>query len=373
MRPIACRFVSSQFPGLALPPLAALAVALMGCGDRAPSPAPLAALSACMGGWEPLLSRPAYDITSPLAYRDGVIYFSSFKTRSLVALPTDGGPTVDVAPVFSRDLWVEGDNLVYTGGPLGNQLFSVPVTGGTPTLVLDGGAGRTEPLLALLTVLTASDFFWTEGVIEGPTQFWRASRAGGAPTEIGSTTATTPSGHVVSFESMAVSNDALVAATVLGVADAVPFNQDPVRPLATTDALGKGFGSLAGVDGAGAYWSLPRPGGLPEDDENDVVLSPADGGPVRPFWNGLPPHSGVFSMWPDGVGGWVVVAPERFDDQLFHTTIWLLGGDGSSRRLACSPGDSGDADVRVRPVVTPDAVFVATTGSYSLEIVRIPR
>jgi hypothetical protein len=80
----------------------------------------------------------------------------------------------------------------------------------------------------------------------------------------------------------------------------------------------------------------------------------------------------VDRMWPDGTGGWVISASQLFDDQQFHSTIWLLGADGTGRRLACSPKLPSGTFIQVRPAVAPDAVFAIVLGE-TWQIVRIPR
>ena len=84
---------------------------------------------------------------------------------------SDGAETV-LSPARADALWVEGDQLLLLGGTYGTQLFSLPVTGGTPTLIADGTAGRTELGIGQLGshLPTAIDFFFAES---SRTQFHR--------------------------------------------------------------------------------------------------------------------------------------------------------------------------------------------------------
>jgi hypothetical protein len=346
-----------------------------GCGDESPpAPLPLEPLSNCAAAWQPLTARAPYDIVSPLAHHGGDLYYSTLTTQEIRALPTAGGAARVLAPVFGRRLSIEGDHVMFTGGDRGNLFFRLPLTGGTPELLLDAASGRPDSGVVLLHFTTPTEFFWGEGSITSltaPTTFWRASRAGGSSMEIGRSSATVH-GEMISFSDMAPTAGGLVLASILGIAQVLPFDGSPARSLATTEALSKGEGHHVGIDGAGVYWSLPRQKGPPEDDFNDVVLAPADGSPVRTFWTDLPPRSFIGAMWPDGAGGWVAWGGQRFaDDDATHTTIWLLGADGAARRLACSPGIYSDTRIEARPAVAPDAVYVAAMGA-SWQIVRIP-
>ena len=358
--------------------LAVVATAIFGCANDGPPP--LDTVSSCSDAWQPLTSPRPFDLTSTLGYKDGVLYYSVAAAPALIALPVGGGaptPTL-LAPQFTRELWVDGDQLLYTGGDLGNQIFGVPLAGGSPALLLDGAAGRTDAGFALMHVLTVTDVFWTEQSrtsLDAPTTVWRAARSGGAPVQIGSATARVgTAGDLVSFEDMALSGDAVLLATILGIADAVPLDGSPVRALATVDALTKGTGWLAGIDGSGVYWSLPRAGAPAANDEWVVSLAPADGSPVRTFWEGLPPHSAASKIWPSGDGGWVIATNQLFDDHQLHVTIWRLDADGTGRRLACSPlGGSENPRIDVGPAVLPDAIYFIASGGNSWQMVGIAR
>ena len=68
-----------------------------------------------------------------------------------------------------------------------NQIYSVPLAGGTPQLVLDGGTGRTNAGPVLAHAFTATDFYWTERSTTSdaiPPTVWHQSRAGGSAEQI---------------------------------------------------------------------------------------------------------------------------------------------------------------------------------------------
>jgi len=180
------------------------------------------------GGWQPLTPIAAFDVTSSLGYRDGTIYYTSLLAGGITALPVTGGPATTIATGPFEELWVEGDRLLVAGGGQGTQFFDVPISGGTPTLLLDGSAGRTDAGYQTAYAVTATDFFWLEErpppAGPGPTAAWRASRSTGAVTPIGSASAVYPGGDILVFQHMAVGSDAVVMAESLGIAAAVPFD-----------------------------------------------------------------------------------------------------------------------------------------------------
>ena len=159
-------------------------------------------------------------------------------------------------------------------------------------------------------------------------------------------------------------------ASILGIAEVLPFNGGPRRPLAVLDQPTRGWMDYVGIDATGVYWIVTKQGARAEDDMYEVVLAPVDGGPVRPFWTDLPAHVGIRAMWPDGEGGWLAVGAQLFDDHRFHVTIWTRGADGTARRLACSPDVGGRVDVR--PTKGPDAIYVASVGNFDWRLVRVP-
>jgi hypothetical protein len=348
-------------------------MATSACEDR---PAALEKSSSCSAGWQPLNAPQPYDVVSTLAYQGGMLYYATRSTGTLNSLPATGGVSSVLSPTFGRELWVEGDQLLFTQGELNNQVFSLPLSGGTPQLLLDGGAGRLDAGVALLHVVTPTDVFWTEvslATFGDPTTVWRAPRAAGLPVMIGKVTAQVPrSTNVLGYQGMALGDDAVLLESILGIADAVPFDGGAVRALAAPAASDGAGVEPSGIDPSGAYWSVLRPGVT--DDTWALDLSPADGGPSRHFWPGRP-HSYISYIWPDGQGGWVMVGAQLFDDQRFHATVWLLDPQRNARLLACSPGSSDEFWITSPVAMAPDAIFAVAQNlaTSTWEIDRIAR
>ena len=358
------------------------AIAFLGlvpaCGDLGPPPpAPLESALSCGTGWQTLPS--AVGESSPLAYHDGVLYYWSYSDQALQSLRVSDGAIATLAEGVVQDLWVEGDQIMFTGGDQATLIYSVSATGGTPRLVVDATTGRAYAGNDSLHAADAAAFYWTEDPVDfsRPTTVWRASRSDGIPVQIGAVTPIDPVDTPplpLAFRAMGLTGDAVLLGSDQGVSDAVPFDGGPARLLATTAELSRPLnGVLAGIDLAGVYWTVRRAGVAPEDGESSLILAPADGGPMQTFWEGTPPHAAVVGIWPTGDGGWVLAIRQQFDDQMYHVVISMLEADGTSQRLACSPAGP-DLFVQSRPVVAADAVYIVADGNSSqTEIVRIAR
>jgi hypothetical protein len=345
---------------------------IAGCGGSGGRvPPPLEDPSNCSGGWQALTAPLPFDSTSPLVYHDGTLYYSAYTPQSLMALSTAGGAPTAVAQGFALEVWVEGDHLLFTGGNLGNQIFSLPFAGGTPTLVLDGGAGRSTPGVALHHAFTASDFYWAEmstSSLSAPSSIWHQPRSAGTPTQFGSVTLTDPgTAEVLPVEAVALANDRLLVASGLGSAYAVPLDGSAATPLAAPDQPAANTATLAGIDGSGAYWAVDSA------DQFRIVVSPADGMAARVFWQ--PVTASVAYMWPDGTGGWIAVGIDTFGDGHQHTVMWTVDGQGTATRLGCSPGDQQTAWIALGVAIAPDAIYAITQNlqATTWEIDRIAR
>jgi hypothetical protein len=201
---------------------------------------------------------------------------------------------------------------------------------------------------------------------------WRAGRADATPVQLGDV-----SGLVLG---MGIAGDAALVAVEGPITYAFPLDREAGaaagsgrRTLATNADLTKGPASFVGIDGSGAFWSIPRPGDDQPDALNTLLLVPADGGPVRTLWNGSPSHSSVDSIAPDGSGGWIANVNQLFVEG-FAASVYALDAHRNGRRLACSP--LGLSTISGNPpIVAPDAVFVVGIPSdfMSEEIDRIPR
>jgi hypothetical protein len=134
--------------------------------------------------------------------------------------------------------------------------------------------------------------------------------------------------------------------------------------------------TLEGVDGTGAYWSMPRPNAPTDDDQWMTVRAPADGGALQDLWPDQPPHTGTEGIWSDGAGGWVVATDRFFDDRHFHMAIYALAANGDANLLACSPGaEPIGPQIIFRPAVTADAFYAIVNhfggAEDTWEIVRV--
>jgi hypothetical protein len=360
--------------------LPAVVLLVLGCGGGGTGPAstaPLEALSACVDAWKPVTSPAPFDVISPLVYAHGNVYFSTSSSQAIQSIPEAGGVPTTVAMARATSLWLEGETLVFTGGALGSQFFSVPLAGGTPQLLLDGAAGRTDAGASSLSAATASDFFWTETqgtAPSDPTAVWRAPRAGGAHAKVGEATAQTPSGDVLAFEGMALTTSSALLGAGLGLADLVPLAGGDAMALPSPDGRPQGGAAnvfLAGVYPLGVFWGAQRPFTAAADDAWDLVLSPSDGSVPHSVWQGLPDHSAPDHIWSDGAGGWIISAQQLFADGRSHTTIWSLTADLVSKRLGCAPTTTSGR-VTVQPAVGPDAVFVVAQDE-TWQMVKLAR
>ena len=358
---------------------------MAGCGGSTPStPVPgLESVEHCGAGWQPFTAPEPGAPYSTLGYGAGTLYLSNYPAQALWALPTNGGPPATLAPGVTNELWVEDDHLLFTQGTPANQVFSVPLTGGTPQLVLDGGAGRTTPGNVLAHAFTATDFYWTEMSPSSDTispTVWHQSRAGGMANQIGTVTFQAPPdqttripGAYLTARALALTSDSVLVANLSELAVAVPFAGGPVVPLAVAspslDLASEA--QLVGLDSQGAYWSLPEVG----NGTASVVLSPGDGGPARVIWSAQAAESDVRTVVADGAGGWILIGNQLFDDQIDHVAVRSVDAQGASTLLGCSPASINESAVEPPIAVAPDAVYLVSINfaTNTSEIDRIPR
>ena len=362
-----------------------LLVSILGCGGSDPPATPAVTLESaadCGSGWQPFMSSQTWDGISPLVYQSGTLYYTSFNGNALLAVPTSGGPPATLASVTTNELWIEGDHLLFSQGNPANQIYSVPLAGGTPQLVLDGGAGRTNAGPVRAHAFTATDFYWTEMSATSdaiPPTVWHQSRAGGSAEQIATVIFQTPPNQTTQIEGystapyLALTADAILVANSFELAYAFPFAGGTQAQLALPSASADfaAESQLAGLDGQGAYWAIPGLGYNPAS----VVLSPADGSPAHVLLSALPYAAGVMQVRADGEGGWILVGSQVFDDQVDHMTVRALNAQGVSSLLACSPGDLDSSFVEQPIAVAPDAVYVVAMNlsAKMTEIDRIPR
>jgi hypothetical protein len=297
-----------------------------------------------------------------MVWANGVLYLSRANPstgQGIAAIPTDGGDVTTLVPTDSANgIWVEGDNVLYAHD---DRLMQVPITGGSPTVILDGGqAGPTDALL-----LDPSWFYWTTSNETRFSQVWRMPRSGGALEALGSF----PLQYVSSL--VALSDGVLLegwnAPGGSGTWNALvaPGGGDP-RPLDPIEY------EPVSVDSGGVIWTAPTGARDGLDETFQVRISPANGSPATPLSAELP--IGFSADWgsPDGEGGRILSGNEIFDDLLIHREVFLVAADGSATRLACNP--SNDATYLGTGAVSPDAVYL---NLYDLKngwvIVKVPR
>ena len=123
------------------------------------------------------------------------------------------------------------------------------------------------------------------------------------------------------------------------------------------------------ADLRGVYWSVrTQRNGEPLAEE--LVISPVDGGPVRPVWSTMPAFSYVVQGWPDGAGGLVLVGAQRFrDENNYRTTVQSIDATGNARLLACGAAGSYPYIDDTPPAIAPDAFyFVALVENSQMQI-----
>ena len=350
---------------------------LQGCDSDPAQPVAEVLPVGCLGGWQAVSAPMTAEISSQLAYQDGHIYITL--GRGLISMAVSDSSETILSTARAEALWVEGDHLLLNGGAHGTQFFSVPLTGGTPALVTDGTAGRTELGIGQLHTFlqTSTDFFFAESSrvsFTGPTTVWRVPRTGEPPVEIARFTELDAFGDsALYFQGVALAPLGLVLGTTWGVGKFVPLAGGSPRTLAVPDVdnvvLDVGF---VGVDARGVYWQVPK---NPEVDPNarELVVSPVDGSNARPVWSQIPAFSHVVKAWSDGDDGLVLIVSQFFrGEDRGRTTVWSIDANGAARRRACAP--AGAYIDNTPPAIAPDAFyFVAWLENQQMQFIRVPR
>jgi hypothetical protein len=293
----------------------------------------------CKAAWQPLTAPQPFLPVAGLVTQGQTVYYSTFSPSTLVAQPTDGSAPTTLASVGTAELWIEGDHLLFTGGDLANQIYSLPTARG----------------LANSTV-------------------WDQARSGGMPIQIGATSFTDPSGFDYPGIAIGLSASTLVIGSAFGQSATVPVGGGTAASLLampTASAEMNVESDLAGVDVLGAYWSVPGVG----DQPGALILSPADGGPAKPFFASVPGNGLVHRIWPTGDGDWVMTSLEIYSDGIDHMTLWLVDAQGKATRLGCSPSAASNSWIEKGVAVAPDAVYAPAENlsADTWEIDRIAR
>jgi hypothetical protein len=353
--------------------LAALAasglVPIAGCGDNGPLAEVTPALASCASAWQEIYG-PWPDFTPPqiLPYGDRIFLSqlaSNHVDTVIDSVPASGGDATILAQDTGAFLWVEGSNLLYA--PWGDRLQSVPLAGGTPTVLQDGGYCTAADSQCSGLLLDDGFLYFNaaandaQGVPTGSVSFRRMSRATGAEDEL----ALLPNVVPTSFTRLVGDSVMFVA----GHAYVVPRSGGPLRQL--TDSPG----NLVGLDDQGAISFLSMPG-----FQYSMRRAPIDGGQLQPFWAGKPSHLRPQSLTPDGAGGWIVAGLETFDDGEEHASLWALDAQQNGVRAACDPhgGSTIVGDEDDLPSVfaaTRDAIYAVVEHLTALQwsLVRVAR
>jgi len=350
--------------------LVLVAVSLFeGCDGTSHLPRP--SLASCTSGWIPTsLSLEKALGPRAMVWANGVLYQSWTDVptigEAIVSTPADGGSVTTLVPNdWANGIWVEGDNVLYAHD---DRLMQVPITGGSPTAILDGGqagAASTPPTYFGTSLLDPSWFYWATSNETGVSQVWRMPRSGGAPEALAPLPLQNVSNLVALSDGVLVEGTQPLGAGGTWNALVAPFGGGNPQPL---DPIGYQFVS---VDSGGAIWTAFT--GAPDalDETFQVRISPADGSPATPLSPELP--IGFLADWgsPDGQGGRLLSGNEIFDDLLIHREVFLVGADGSATRLACNP--SNDVTYLGAGAVSPDALYMTVNDPNGWVIVKVPR
>jgi hypothetical protein len=339
----------------------------LGCGTKGAAEV-TPALASCVPGWQEIYGpRPYFPPPQILPHGDR-IYFSELADNQLGtvinSVPSNGGAATTLVEDTGAFLWAEGDNLLFA--PYGDHLQTVPLAGGTPATVQDGGycANRPSQCRGLLLdeefLYLSADARNIQDVQVGGVSLRRMSRATGAEDELAMV-----HGYPTSFTRL-VGDSLMVATDHVYV---VPRSGGPLLQLTDSEGI------LVGLDDGGALSYT-----LSGVDTTSVSRAPIDGGPLQPFWADKPPRFRAWSITPDGSGGWTAAGLEPFDDGASHVSIWSLDTHQAGVRLACDPRVStgfvgNDEDVPGVVVGTPDAVYATVLHLPTLEwsLVRAAR
>jgi hypothetical protein len=333
-----------------------LALLSAGCDDSAQRTLP--DIASCDKDWENLSELHAMPGLAPnvLRWRDGVLYYveSSGLTQQIVALDDTGGTPRPISSDAGRTLWIEGDAILYSRS---DQLFSVPIAGGSSERVSDGetfsSADGANVTFANQT-LDESFLYWTLHRYTEPTwSAWRMPRAGGHSEQLGALP-----DDAGPLSALMPSSDQLLVAGNDGDTYALPRDGGDVRTLPTIGAQRKNvmWSRYLGAAERGILWAVAQQGSNGKEIPYDVVLARPDR-KTETIW---PTKSRVIvpdHAWPDVSGNWIITALERFSDGELHTSVWSADSK-NAKRLACDIGAEDASGYAVAAAVTEDAIFL---------------
>jgi hypothetical protein len=312
-----------------------------------------------------------------LAYAEQTLLFAAIEGEVgnpdadyfvIQALSTSDGVSRTLVVDSASHLWPENGSVFYTRDSRQNQLFRVPLAGGTPELVLDGGSAEGSVSAA---ALDAQYFYWTTKYEPGhlDLSIWRMPRAGGTPERVADLPA------FPGRASVALASDAIIVAGINGDTRLVPLDGSEVRSLSDVP---DSTAIPLGVDASGSYWVRllrePNPNEPADRVPSQIMHVPADGGAPSPFDFGQPQLFQPAALSADPDGGWLVTGFEFFDDGQLHHVVWFVDAAGTGRRAACDPSTQLTGD-SARPAFSADAAHLIAIypDLHTWAVVRIPR
>jgi hypothetical protein len=342
------------------------AIVLVSCGGT-DSATPPPELASCTSGWQVVRPfEPAVWGPTALAWSAGALYFATppGERNEIRSFPASGGETRTVTSKWGDHLWVEGDRLLVASF---DELFSVPVTGGEATPVLQGGTQQLPNELRIVTdsALDGTHFYWL--VLGAGTEVWRMPRAGGRAQRLA---ILPPIGQEREFRVTA--SGILVTGWRSDTVHLLSKETGEVRSLAPLDGLG---GDVHGADDQRVLvrrWT----GATATSATSALYQLPLSGSNPERFWPSMSPTLDMVGGWSDGRGGWLISALEEFTDGHRHASIWAVDGTGSGRRIACSAEalTAGQLEIITAVMPTPEGIYAAVARSTQSgwSVVKLP-
>jgi hypothetical protein len=247
------------------------------------------------------------------------------------------GFVVKVAKANFAYWWLEGDQVTYLHD---DGLYGMPLDGSAePTRLTELLLYEEDNVSPTSFVLESEFLYWSsrEKLTSAETKswsIWRATRATGERAQLASMPVRGPSSGLM--PSLTVTADKVIVFEGLeGLSNtlyAIPkAGGDPQVLPAPTSARMIGIAP----DGSALWQGHPSAG----DDGYQLWLSTADGAAPSPAWLALPSSVFATDAWPDGSGGWSLVAQEitPASSPMYYTSVWWLEPTGGASRLACTP------------------------------------
>ena len=274
-----------------------------------------------------------------LWHGDRLYFYDDGKTDGLYSVPVSGGEPSLVAEGWVRDAWIEDDRLVYVQN---YRLLSKPLAGG-PAQEITYGRSLLEQAKDLPFVSTwgldRDALYWHRERYLGEQEevtIWRGARGSGEETSV-----VLPVRKYTSLvrNIIPVGDDLLVTlGPDGGVSWVLPRAGGMVREVSSLGASSR----FLGVSAAGeVLWSDRGEGfdGRRGSERYVVARGGLKEAPPQPFWVSKPRNAYPMAAWDRGLGegGWYVSTWEWGTDGALHTAVWSVNAMGEGKRLACDP------------------------------------